>query len=441
MNFDDGGMLVLNEDPTSLTLVAVGDIIPGGQTEQYFKTSNCDHLLGETRQLFANADLVLFNLESPLCSNGSPIPKCGPNHKADPACAYGLKAAGFNIASLANNHILDYGKQGLEETLKALDEAGILRHGAGNSYAEATRLLNVKSSNLNIAFLNFAEGEFSSIETGSGSGAAPIDMLSNSMEITKARKLSDIVIVSVHAGNEYQHFPSLWVQGLYRKYIDFGADIVIAHHPHIPQGIEFYGSGLIAYSLGDFMFEYLNDPGTCVTFALEIQFAGKAVKSAHIHPMRKGKDRKMAFLAGKEKRLFIDHMNKISEPLGRREELRRLYNQGIVRRFESFYFEKLRKNLPLSVSTKRGKEFAAGFLFNMFECRSHSEALQTIFSMLHAGKYSKDAATQELISGFNHTLEVLAQHRMVELGSADEGRIQKVLRRMRQMSQKILLPN
>jgi poly-gamma-glutamate synthesis protein (capsule biosynthesis protein) len=420
MNFNDAGVFACCEEPISCRLFAVGDVIPGGRTEEYFRTGNLQKMLGETKQLFTKADFVLFNLETPLCLQGSPIPKCGGNHRVHPDCAYGLKSAGFNVAALANNHILDYGRQGLTETLSALDGAGIAHHGAGNSPEEATKPLQIKSGDLRITFLNFAEGEFSSIESGSGSGAATIDLMANSSSIRQARASSDLVIVSVHAGNEYQHFPSPWIQRLYRSYIELGADAVIAHHPHIPQGIEFYNNRVIVYSLGDFMFEFLNDPGTRITFALEIQFTKKEIKSVHIHPMRKADDGGMVFLLEKEKQLFVHHMNSLSDPLNRPDKLEILYSQGILKRFETFYSGKLKQNLPLSLSKKKQKDLAAAFMLNMFNCPSHIEALRTVFSMLHEGRYGRDTAVQRIISELNYNLETLGRHRMPELGSVNQ---------------------
>ncbi len=433
MSFSKDGVWTFLDSESTFRLIAVGDVIPGGYTEPYFRTLDSAHLLGTLIDLFKKTNLILFNLESPLCSNNTPIHKCGPCHKVDPKCAYGLKSAGFHIASLANNHIFDHGKQGLEETLSALDEAGILRHGAGRSFEEANKPLKVRSADLDITFLSYAEGEFSSTLNGAGAGAACIDLFSNSADIVRAKASSDVVIVSVHAGNEYQHFPSPWIQQLYRSYIDYGADLVIGHHPHIPQGIEIYKNKLIAYSLGDFMFDFLNDPGTCITFALEIRFCGKDISSIHIHPIRKRADRIMDLLQGTEMNLFMDHLNMISEPLGNSDALEKLYIQGILRRFESFYIKKLVKNILLVKSRKKERESAAGFLVNMFDCRSHSEALKTVFSMIHKGMYLKDHRIQEIILRLNRSLEILSGRSIPEFGSQDNKLFKRIIRKARRI--------
>lgn len=430
MRFPNDGLMVINEEPLKFNLVAVGDCIPMGRTKKYFKTGNIEPVLGETKTLFSSADFVLFNLETPLCVNGAPIPKCGSNFRADPETAEGLKYAGFNIAALANNHILDYGGKGLEETLKALDEAKIFRHGAGNSYEEATKPLKIESNGVEVTFLNYAEGEFSNIEL-SRAGAAPIDIISNKVAIENAKATSDVVIVSVHAGKEYQNFPSPLVQNLYREYISFGADLVIGHHPHIPQGIECYQNGIIVYSLGDFMFDYLEDPGTCVTFALDIKFNEKGINSIAIHPIIKNKDAKMGFMRGNQREVFIRYINRISEPLDNSFMLEKLYEQGIIRHFETFYIHNLRKNIDTVSSVGRQREFAAKFLYNMFDCPSHREALKTAFRLLYKGELEKDKTIQEYLTNLYHIIEILGRHDSIEPWKQPESLSQKIIRHLR----------
>ena len=430
IKFSNEGKYVLDDNPKKFNLIAVGDCVPGGRTEHYFKTGRVEALLGEIRLIFSGADFILFNLETPLCLKGSPIPKCGENFRVNPGTVSGFKQAGFNVAALANNHIFDYGIKGLEETLNALDAAKIFRHGAGTTYEEATKALCLEANDIKISFLNFAEGEFSRIRSNQW-GAAPIDLLSNQAAIEKAKAENDILIVSVHAGNEFQHFPSPWIQSIFRKYVDFGADVVVGHHPHIPQGIEHYKNSIIIYSLGDFMFEYLEDPGTCVTFALDIQFSEKGINSIVIHPIRKNKDAKMIFLRDKEKVGFVNHINRISEPLENPIELEQLWEQGVIRRFEKFYVDKLRRNICFVNSIGRQTEFAAGFLYNMFDCPSHRQALKTAFRLLHQGKFEKNKTIQKYLTYLYLTLEILGQHDSLEPYRRIESLSQKIIRHLR----------
>lgn len=399
------GIIIDKKTQPLVKLFAVGDCLPGGRTEKYFISGETDYLLGEIGEFFSEADLVLFNLEAPMCVNGSPISKCGLNFRVDPRTAIGFKQAGFNVATLSNNHIFDYGAKGLEETLKALNEVEIFAHGAGNSHEEATQPLNIEANGVTITFLNYAEGEFSRLGSNN-SGAAPLDLPNNKAAIEKARDSSDIVIVSVHAGNEYLHFPSPWIQKNYRQFISYGATVVIGHHPHIPQGIEWYQNGLIVYSLGDFMFEYGKDVGTCVTFALEIGFDQSGIVFSRIHPIKKTSNAEMLLLEGYERDFIINHIRRISSPLSNKEYLQKLWEQGIIRKFEGFYYTKLKEHL-LSINLKDPKEcFGAVFLYNMLDCQSHLKALKDTFELIYTGNYVKNNTLQQYIHLLDKGLEI-----------------------------------
>lgn len=429
MNFSNNGEYTIRDAPSFLKLVAVGDVIPSGRVEALFSSGNAKHVFGDTSSIFMENDLVLFNLEAPLCSNGVPIAKCGANFKAHPNVVKGLNSINFGIAALANNHIMDHGEDGLKSTLECLDKAGILRHGAGMSWQDARKPLIVDAKGVATAFLNFAEGEFSKISRSTG-GAARLDPLANKIDIETAKKDSDLVIVSVHAGKEFQHFPSPRIQDLYRDFISYGADLVIGHHPHIPQGVEHYRKGLIAYSFGDFMFEYGQDPGTCITLALEIGLDKSGVTAVKMHPIRKRPDTKMELLTGVEKQTFINHMNRISSPLTSRKELEKLYEQGIIRHFDSFYSNNLKKHINNINASDSRRQTAGEFLYNMFDCPSHRYALKTVFKLIYQGQYEVDDTTQEYLKELYACLESLGRQDSLEPWKKPESFLQKLRKRI-----------
>jgi poly-gamma-glutamate capsule biosynthesis protein CapA/YwtB (metallophosphatase superfamily) len=412
----ESGTLREREINPPVRLMVVGDTIPGGRAEREFFSPSQNRLLSGIQPILSGGDLLLFNLEAPLCSSGEPISKCGTNFRISPKTAIGLKAAGFSVATLANNHVMDFGPEGLEQTISALNDAGINHLGAAMSQKDASKALQLQIKGLKIAFLNWADGEFSKLRAG-GSGAAPMDSAANKEAIQEARKSSDVVVLSVHAGNEYQHFPSPWIQEIYRAYITYGASVVVGSHPHIPQGLEWYRDGLIVYSMGDFFFEYQEDTGTCVSHILEIGLQGGNIVSAKVHPVKKNGDARVIPLDGTEKIQFIEHLNRLSRPLESPEEMTLLWEQGVIRKMENFYADKLIRNMRLVFSEKKGKEFAAGFLFNMFDCQSHSHALQTAFSLMHQGKYRKDERVQKSIETLNRTLEILSGREIPGLNS------------------------
>lgn len=420
------GIIRETDSQPRIRLLVVGDTIPGGTAEREFSIPDTKRMLSAIRPILDEGDLVLFNLEAPLCRGGMPILKCGANFRISPETAIGLKEAGFNVAGLANNHILDFGSEGLDETIRTLDAAGIDHLGAAMSEHNALKYLQYEINGVKIAILNWADGEFSKIRAGT-CGAAPIDTILNKQTIQEAKHSNDIVVVFVHAGGEYQHFPSPWIQELYRNYITYGATAVVASHPHIPQGLEWYSNGLIVYSMGDFFFEYQQDAGTCISHILEMGFQVDGLVSVQVHPVRKTDDARIVLLSGNEKNIFIDHLNRLSEPLHSPEQLNLLWEQSTLRKMKHFYAEKLFKNIRTALSEKNGKEFAAGFLFNMLDCQSHSYALKTAFSMLHTGRYKIDEPVQQFITDLDHTLEILSQREMPELTYSVKGRFHKLL--------------
>lgn len=430
INFSQNGEYQFKDAAACFTLIALGDVIPAGRLEDLLSNAKAQDVVKDIRNTLKKADHVLFNLEAPLCKQGTPREKCGANFKIDPVAADGLKEMNFSVAALANNHIMDYGEEGLERTLETLDRVGILRHGAGMSQEEARKPLLLDTKCGKISFLNFAEGEFAKIGQDGG-GAARIESLCNKEDIVEAKKNSDFLVVSVHAGKEFQHFPSPWIQGLYRGFIDHGVDLVIGHHPHIPQGLERYKDRLIAYSLGDFMFEYGQDPGTCITFALEVGFSKEGIASVQIHPIKKRHDLKLSPLSGKDKHTFIDHINEISNPLTDGTALQRLYEQGLIRHFDYFYMHNLKLKMEQMHKSEAQTKESATFLYNMFDCPSHREALKTVFRLMYQGDYKKDKKTQDYLTGLYKCLETLGEHESLEPWKPQKTIYTKIMTRLK----------
>jgi len=198
-------------------------------------------------------DYKLVNLEGPLTSIYQPVRKTGPNLSIDPEWAKVISANGFKIVSLANNHILDMGANGLTETINHCEAAGILHVGAGANILQSRSPLRLRKGAHQIAIIARAEEEFS-IATESTAGAAPIDPIEDYYEITKLRKDTDGIIVILHAGNEKHPLPRPGLKQLCRFYVDIGADLVVCHHAHYPSGCEVYKNKFISYGLGNLFF-------------------------------------------------------------------------------------------------------------------------------------------------------------------------------------------
>jgi poly-gamma-glutamate synthesis protein (capsule biosynthesis protein) len=224
------------------------------------------------------ADISVANLECPLTNRGTPHPTKPIVFRGRPTNVRGLAYAGIDVVSLANNHIIDYGLEGLQQTQALLDSVGIKYSGAGaNSYEAFLPLFLVKSG-VNFAFLAYSDrtGQYDNYQPYLNAGYnkpgfAEQDTWRIFQAIRQAGEVSDCIVVQLHSGEEYCEMPneqadeewffpwsdkpSASQREIRRRIIDNGADLVICHHPHILQGLEVYNGSLIAHSLGNFAFD------------------------------------------------------------------------------------------------------------------------------------------------------------------------------------------
>ena len=236
-------------------ILIAGDLCPQGRPEAVLTGKAPGSVWGDVTDLAATYDLCVVNLECPLTETGDPLLKDGPHLLAHPACAHGIRAGGFQVASLANNHILDMGGRGLGSTLKALAQAGVYTVGAGTSMADATEPLCVTIGSHRIAFLAFAENEFASAGPDTP-GSWPLDDIDNCTQIQDARNDGNTVIVLFHGGTEGYPLPSPEMVKRCRHYIRAGAKAVICHHSHVASGYESFRDGWISYGTGNFLFDW-----------------------------------------------------------------------------------------------------------------------------------------------------------------------------------------
>ncbi len=253
------------------SFIFTGDFAPCRNYESMLLNKG-DKIFGSLKNEISRADLAFVNLETPLCINGKPINKIGPNLKAHPDCAKALFDAGFGVIGLANNHIMDFGTEGLYETIQACQNLGLAICGAGSNLIEAQKPLIVDRKGIKSAFIAIAEHEFSIAEIKKA-GVAPLDPIDNIMQIETARKQADFVFVTIHGGNEYFPYPRPGLRKLCRFLIERGADGVICHHPHVPGAYEFYQDKPIFYSLGNLIFNRINSSKDWeVGYALRLEY-------------------------------------------------------------------------------------------------------------------------------------------------------------------------
>lgn len=238
-----------------MKILVAGDFCPTERLKPIVESGNYHSIFCEVESVIKSADYSIVNYECPVVlGNYSPIEKCGPNLSSSAKGIDAIKYAGFNIVTLANNHIMDFGDQGLTDTIKTCEKENVDTVGAGANLEEAARILYKRKGDETLAIINCCEHEFS-IATDNSAGANPLNPIQQYYKIQEAIKNADYVLVIVHGGHEHYQLPSPRMVETYRFFIDAGADAVVNHHQHCFSGYEMYKDKPIFYGLGNFCFD------------------------------------------------------------------------------------------------------------------------------------------------------------------------------------------
>ncbi len=261
----------------SFSIIAGGDIMLARGTEKYMEKFGYEYPFLEIKSEIEKHDVAIANLESPLSERGQKFsPYKGIYFKADPRAIRGLQFCGFDIISLANNHTLDWGIEAAYDTMILLSEKGIQYAGIGRTRKEACKPALINANGTSIAFISYNDiYPFFIHESGGSMVTLTLKKDSLKSDIATLNKRYDVVIVYVHSGDEYRKHPEAEKVNKMRMLIDYGADIVLCSHPHVIQDIEVYRDGLIAYSLGNLIFDQDWSKETSFGLLLEISFLGK----------------------------------------------------------------------------------------------------------------------------------------------------------------------
>jgi poly-gamma-glutamate capsule biosynthesis protein CapA/YwtB (metallophosphatase superfamily) len=269
---------------------------------------------GDLLPLLRSADLRIVNCECALTSSEKPVWKSGATFKGRPEHVRGLTAVPFDVACLANNHIFDYGLHGFKETLDVLRRSRIRTVGAGLTEDEACAPLVIRFGKSKVSLINISEGEDLTAARG-GPGVYGWEIDKACRQVRHGKRAGACVLVIAHCGLEYVPYPPTYVASAFRRLVDAGADCIMGHHPHVPQGIEYYRGCPIAYSLGNFVFYqhtdlYYRKVGYFVTLHIK----GNGIAGFEIHPYRIT-DSGLARLKPIEEREFRRKLERISRPL------------------------------------------------------------------------------------------------------------------------------
>lgn len=292
-----------------ITLIATGDVIPARSTN--FQTTQRNDFTWpwqKTADVLKSADITFINLETPLMQNCQLINEgmsfCGSSKHIE-----GLLFSGVDVASLGNNHTANYGKPGLDETKKLLEDNGILVTGLnGPVFKDAPSYVIKEVKGIKFAFLGYTDISKTPLVSSA-------DENKIMLEVAEAKKNADVVIVQYHWGTEYITPPEERQKFLGRLTIDAGADLIIGNHPHWIKPIEFYNGKLITYAHGNFIFDQEWSQKTKEGMVGKYTFDGKNLVDVEYLPVEITNYGQPYFLEGDRKQKILNEVYQESKKL------------------------------------------------------------------------------------------------------------------------------
>lgn len=367
-----------------MKVLVVGDFYPNFELQKQLLNNVPETILGKFHNIIQSSDLAVVNLETPLTSHNESIKKTGPALKADKLVADFLKKAGFGLATLANNHIMDYGRKGLQDTIEVLTNVGLNYVGAGNSVYEATQpFVYTSPEGKRLAILNFAENEWSTTK-GDASGAAGFDIVTNFNSIQKAKEKADFVLLITHGGHENYNLPSKSFRDLLRFFVDAGADAVVNHHPHCITGHEFYRGKPIYYSIGNFLFDKKGSELTLwhKGLAVEFDFSEGTINSTNHIFYQCFNDKVFELQVGDVAQKELSELDELTKIIKSDDDLDRAF-QLWMEESRQYYNINIEPHSCKILQVLQNRHFVKSiwsnkkklFLLNMLRCESHREML------------------------------------------------------------------
>jgi len=371
-----------------IKILVTGDFCPLNRVEKLIEEGDYSAIFNDLLPMIKKSDLAITNLECPIAIEGVKIKKTGPHLKASGKAIEALTFAGFNLVTLANNHIMDYGVAGLNSTIEACKNSGIDCVGVGSNLQEARTPFYYEINGIRLAIINFCENEWATT-SGKTPGANPLNPVANYYDIKEAKGKAHHVIIIVHGGHEHYSLPSPRMQETYRFFIDAGASVVIGHHPHCFSGYEIYREAPIFYSLGNFTFDLDNKQRTSwnMGYAVQLEVVEEGL-SFSLQPYSQGDSQPgIRLLKAPEKEKIEKEISMLNDILRNEISLKQefdtftLKNKVIFESFiEPFNFRPLsilyaRNLIPSFLTTKK-----RNLLLNIVRCEAHRDLLIKILN-------------------------------------------------------------
>jgi len=273
-----------------------------------------ESVYGDLIPALRQSDLRIANLECPLFAGESPVWKSGSVLKGDVNHVKGLTTVPFEVVTLGNNHVFDHGVDAFKKTLELLNDHGIKTVGAGLSPTEAISPLIIELNKIRIAIISFSEGEdLTAAINGPGVFGWEVDEVCSI--VNRIRGSVDLIMVICHCGVEYIPFPPPYVARAFQRIVDSGVDLVIGHHPHVPQGLQIYHNTPICYSLGNFIFYQETDLlYRKIGYFLKVGLSPKCITYLKVIPYGIYPDG-LSLLKNEKLKWFFNKLKAVSDPL------------------------------------------------------------------------------------------------------------------------------
>lgn len=306
----DGSENNITPEVENFTMFFTGDVMLQYCRGVYAEKGISGLLTSYLQQEMVNADMTVINNEFPFSTRGTKAPDKQYTFRVEPSYVSALLDMGVDVASLANNHALDFGQDALLDTFTTLDNAGIPYVGAGATKERAEEAIFVEAGGRTVGVLSASRVipvvEWN-ITTRQPGLFCTYDSTRLVQRIKEIESQCDYVVVFVHWGIERKAYPEEYQRNLAKQYIDAGADLVVGNHSHVPQGIEYYNGVPIVYCLGNYIF----NPNMTDTYALKAVWDVEGNTSLQVIPVDT-RSYLTGELTGAEAQAFYDYLEGIS---------------------------------------------------------------------------------------------------------------------------------
>lgn len=236
-----------------MKILLLGDMSPVENNFELFDKMDTESLFNDTKSVFEGNDFTVINLEVALTEHDKGIEKFGPCLKAPLNTAKTLKSMGVTHCALSNNHVFDFGKKGLLDTMQAVKDAGMEYTGVGMDYEDSRKNIILEKNGETVCVIAVCEHEYS-YALEDRMGARPYDVFDTPADVREAKSKYDKVVVIYHGGKEHCRYPSPRLVKVCRNLADCGADVVLCQHSHCIGCYEVYNNSHILYGQGNFHF-------------------------------------------------------------------------------------------------------------------------------------------------------------------------------------------